>query len=78
MKKTRFTESQITGALKEHEAGKNVLDLHIFENIRQVKGKTEEFINDYNNNHPHDSLDDMSPIKFLETKYKEKMPAFTV
>jgi putative transposase len=23
--KTRFTESQITGALKEHEAGKNVL-----------------------------------------------------
>ena len=26
MKKTRFTESQITGALKEYEAGKNVLD----------------------------------------------------
>jgi putative transposase len=27
MKKTRFTESQITGCLKEHEAGKNVLDI---------------------------------------------------
>ena len=27
MKKTRFTESQITQALKEHEAGKNVLDI---------------------------------------------------
>jgi putative transposase len=27
MNKTRFTESQITGAIKEHEAGKNVLDI---------------------------------------------------
>lgn len=27
MKRSRFTESQITGALKEHEAGKNVLDI---------------------------------------------------
>lgn len=27
MKKTRFTESQITNALKEYEAGKNVLDI---------------------------------------------------
>ena len=27
MKKTKFTESQITGALKSHEAGKNVLDI---------------------------------------------------
>ena len=27
MKRSRFTESQITGARKEHEAGKNVLDI---------------------------------------------------
>lgn len=27
MKKSKFTESQITQALKEYEAGKNVLDL---------------------------------------------------
>ena len=27
MKKTRFTESQITSALKEYEAGKNILDI---------------------------------------------------
>lgn len=27
MKKNRFTESQITGALKEHEAGKSVEDI---------------------------------------------------
>jgi hypothetical protein len=29
MKKTRFTESQITGALKEHEAGKTFLTSEI-------------------------------------------------
>lgn len=27
MKKTRFTESQITSALKGYEAGKNILDI---------------------------------------------------
>jgi putative transposase len=27
MKKTKFSESQITGALKEHEAGKAVFDI---------------------------------------------------
>ena len=27
MKKSRFTESQITQVLKEHEAGKNILDI---------------------------------------------------
>ena len=27
MKKSRFTESQITGAVREYEAGKNVLDM---------------------------------------------------
>ena len=27
MKKTKFTESQITGALKEYEAGKHILDI---------------------------------------------------
>jgi len=27
MKKSKFTESQITGALKEYEAGKSILDI---------------------------------------------------
>ena len=35
-------------------------------------------MDDYNNNHPHESLNDMSPVKFLKSKFKEKMPAFTV
>ena len=40
MKKTRFTESQITGALKDHEAGKNVLDI-----CRELKINRATFYN---------------------------------
>jgi putative transposase len=56
----------------------DVLDLHIFENIEQVRDKSEEFLDDYNNHNPHESLKKMSPIKFLELKYKRKMPNFTL
>lgn len=56
----------------------DVLDMHIFENIDQVREKTEEFLTDYNNYHPHDSLNNMSPVEFLKTKYHKKMPTFTL
>jgi len=42
--------------------------MNIFENIHQVRDKTEEFIEDYNNFHPHDSLENMSPIEFMKSK----------
>jgi putative transposase len=51
----------------------DVLDMNIFENINQVREKTEEFIEDYNNEHPHDSLGDMSPIEFLNHKNQKKI-----
>jgi putative transposase len=56
----------------------DVLDMHIFENVNQVKEKTEEFMMDYNNYHPHDSLSNLSPVQFLKTKYQKKMPTFTL
>ena len=56
----------------------DVLDMHIFENVNQVKEKTEEFLMDYNNYHPHDSLSDLSPVQFLKTKYQKKMFTFTL
>jgi putative transposase len=42
----------------------DVLDMHIFETISQVREKTEEFIDDYNTNHPHDSLGNLSLLNF--------------
>jgi putative transposase len=52
----------------------DVLDMNIFENIDQVRDKVEEFLEDYNNNHPHDSLADMSPNEFLD-RYNQKKTA---
>jgi len=34
----------------------SVLDLQIIETISQVSKKTEEFMDNYNAKHPHDSL----------------------
>jgi putative transposase len=45
--------------------------MHLFENIYQVRDLTYEFIEDYNKNHPHDSLADMTPIEFLN-RYSTK------
>lgn len=49
----------------------DVLDMNIFENISQVRQKTEEFLEDYNNQHPHDSLGNMTPNEFMNIKYKK-------
>jgi putative transposase len=53
----------------------DVLNLNIFENIHQVREKTEEFLEDYNNEHPHDSLGNMSPIEFMNNR-KQKETAY--
>jgi putative transposase len=50
----------------------DVLDANIFESINQVQNKANEFKVDYNTNHPHDSLSDMSPEEFLKEKYQFK------
>ena len=50
----------------------DVLDMNIFENIHQVREKTEEFLDDYNNEHPHDSLGGMSPIEFMNKQNEKK------
>ena len=51
----------------------DVLDMNIFENINQVREMTEEFIDDYNNEHPHDSLGGKSPIEFMNERNNKKI-----
>ena len=55
----------------------DVLNMHLFENIHQVKDITDKFTEDYNIKHPHDSLADMTPIEFLNHRSK-KIPTFAV
>jgi len=87
MKKSKFTESQIVQALKEHEAGKNVddicrqlginrevvLDSMISSNLNQVREQTSNWMEDYKEKHPYSSLSDLSPREFLNSKAKKKM-----
>lgn len=56
----------------------DVLDAHLFQNIYQMRELAEDFLYDYNNNHPHDSLDDMSPIEFMNNKNPMKMSNFVL
>lgn len=48
----------------------DILDAYLFENLTQVKELTEEFMNDYNNVRPHESLNGLPPAKYrLELAY---------
>ncbi|MDM1708507.1 integrase core domain-containing protein, partial [Thiopseudomonas alkaliphila] len=41
----------------------DVLDLYIFNNLNEVKQITENWIELYNTERPHDSLNDMTPLE---------------
>jgi putative transposase len=41
-----------------------VLDLYIFNTLAEVRSVTEQFINEYNEERPHESLGNMTPVEF--------------
>jgi putative transposase len=43
----------------------DILDAYIFKDINQLKEITEEWVEDYNENYPHQSLGGISPKKYL-------------
>jgi putative transposase len=49
----------------------DVLDAYIFEDIHQVCTISKQWQEDYNNNHPHGSLNGKSPIQYAKMKNKE-------
>ncbi len=46
----------------------DVLDAIIFEDLNQMRGFIETWMEDYNNHHPHDSLADHPPIEFKKMR----------
>jgi len=43
-----------------------LLDLYLFQTLREVRQMTKEWMVRYNNERPHDSLNDMTPVEFLQ------------
>jgi putative transposase len=56
----------------------DVLDAYIFEDLNQARIATELFMEDYNNEHPHESLGDKSPIEFLNAVNCGKLNAQSI
>lgn len=46
-----------------------VLDAYLFYSLNDVRNLTEDWIINYNNNRPHDSLNNLTPIDFLKSKF---------
>jgi putative transposase len=55
----------------------DVLNMNIFENISRVRDLTDKFTEDYNHNHPHNSLANMTPVEF-SNHHSQKIPIFAV
>jgi putative transposase len=45
----------------------DVLDAYIFEDLYQFREITEEWLEDYNNHRPHESLNNLPPLKYQTT-----------
>lgn len=47
----------------------DVLDAYLFDDIKELRNLSDEWMEDYNKNHPHQSLNNLSPMKYLELNH---------
>jgi putative transposase len=43
---------------------KGVLDMYVFRNLHEVRERSEHWLSDYNEQIPHDALNDLTPVEF--------------
>ena len=48
-----------------------VLDMFVFQTLNEVHEQTEKWLQEYNEERPHDALGDMTPREYLLTQTSE-------
>ena len=48
-----------------------VLDMYVFQSLKEVREQTEKWLKEYNEERPHDALGDMTPREYLLTRNPE-------
>ena len=48
-----------------------VLDMYVFKTLEEVRERTESWMRDYNEELPHDALDDLTPVEYRVLHHPE-------
>ena len=48
-----------------------LLDMYVFSRLSEVRDLTEKWLKEYNEERPHESLDNMTPVEYLKSKQPE-------
>lgn len=49
-----------------------VLDLYLFRSLSEVREMTSSWMTKYNDERPHDALQDMAPVEYLMAKMRQE------
>ena len=48
-----------------------VLDFYVFRTLEEVREVTDRWLIEYNEERPHESLNDLTPVEYRQRKYPE-------
>lgn len=57
---------------------REVLNAHLFTDLNQVRDQSQQWIWEYNNFRPHESLGNKSPVKFMSERRKNVFPSLVI
>ena len=53
-----------------------ILDMYVFSRLSEVRDLTEKWLKEYNEERPHESLGNMTPVEYLEAKLPLEASSF--